>query len=453
MGLIFATLIVLGAFSLIALLFPKISVAVYLCISVLWPDYIVLAFGEGPGLNPQRLLLPILLATWLIHVAMLAPIRMRFLEFIEENFSLAALLLLFYIWSLISAVTAPFAQSKAVMGTIYQGAFFAFPLFLVSTYFSKEREILFLLGFLVWLVLPIQILGSIEWFMKEIPFAEFVDPASEAASKTLAGSLRLGIYRSTSVFNNPLSYSQFLLFMVPFLCFQAIYGRQLFSRSFALLQCFIIPLSLATTGSRTALICAVLILLAIIWIWISTKTKLAATKRLTATNLAILGCAALSLCTWLLIRYSILASGATDMSTFARIFQLVQGAPEILNAPFLGHGTYNGVTVYGKSFFGNPLTSIDNYYLTVALEQGIVGLILHVAIQCLIIWRLNILKRSAETDEVRNLYRLGIVAFLGLYFFELALSVTEVFSVTYIVAGLLLSLPSTKLKTKGEIAK
>ena len=132
----------------------------------------------------------------------------------------------------------------------------------------------------------------------------------------------------------------------------------------------------------------------------------------------------------------LIGKGDTINSTIGRLYQLQEGIPAVFISPFWGYGLGQGV------LFLAPLVSIDNYYLTAALETGLVGLI------TLLIFQGAVLKLaiSSRNNSMFPLFgQFALVAFLALFINELTLSIIQPFTFFYAIVGILLIM---KIKTK-----
>ena len=114
-----------------------------------------------------------------------------------------------------------------------------------------------------------------------------------------------------------------------------------------------------------------------------------------------------------------------------RLIQIARSAQFLLARPLLGYGVGNAATVLGFGRDENGLGTIDNYYLTVALETGFSGLLVFLLIAG---WFVVGFFRSER--RWRSLYFTLIVVFVNL----LTLSVVELHPLIYMLFALLLVL-------------
>ncbi|MDH3691078.1 MAG: O-antigen ligase family protein [Gammaproteobacteria bacterium] len=425
----------LGLYSILMLRWPRTGTALLIAITLLWPAYIVLVWLSGPGINPQRLMIPVAIMVWSFHLLAIPAYRGQLVSIVGANRDIFLMIAAFFILGIFSGFLSPFDKGQAVRGSLNQIMLIPMLMVLVLTYFNKPASIHKLLILFVGIALVVQILGAVEWVRQEVLFREFVDPSSEFAENVLEGKIRLDKHRVTSVFDNPLSYAQFLVFMAPLIMFYRRKRVHPIWRSLAWFQLGVIPISVWSTGSRTGI---VLILLSYFWgfvLWLR-RCRMSKGLRTLAVSTLIASAGFAAAIVFLRLGTEGLLGGneSLEASTAARVYQLALGIPAIAESPIYGFGVHQGTNFLGG------LTSIDNYYLTTVLEKGVVGLGLLLGVQIAVIWRLHRSSKYRSSGGLASLTELLMVAFVTLYLFEFTLSVVEVFSVTYIVLACFLLL-------------
>ena len=132
------------------------------------------------------------------------------------------------------------------------------------------------------------------------------------------------------------------------------------------------------------------------------------------------------------IRNTIWGNGAQAASNMARQVQIEMGLPKILSHPF-GYGFGRGGYELGFYSPGGKLT-IDNYYLSVALDIGIIGFLVYFAI-----FIAQIIYGAKYAMKVRTLDTLLIVPItIGLFEFlviKSVLSQTETHAIFFAMLG------------------
>jgi hypothetical protein len=365
---------------------------------------------------------------WAIHLLAIPAYRSQLMSVLGANRGIFLMIAAFFTLGVLSGFLSPFNKGQAVSGSLSQIIFIPVLMGMVLTYFNKPGSIHKLLILFVCIAFIVQVLGAIEWAKQEVFFREFVDPNSEHAAVILEGKVRLEKHRVTSVFDNPLSYAQFLVFVAPLIMFHLRQRVHPMWRSLAWLQLVAIPISVWSTGSRTGI---ALILLSYFWGFVLWLRHLKISKGLRALAVSSAIVAAAIAVTALFVQLGVVGllggSQSIEASTGARVYQLALGIPAVAQSPIYGFGVHQGTNFLGG------FTSIDNYYLTTVLEKGVVGLVILLGIQIAVLWHLHITSKYRRTDNVTRLSELLMVAFVTFYVFEFTLSVVEVFSVTYTV--------------------
>lgn len=432
-----------GLFCLVMFCWPRIGTYIVLGVTMLWPAYVVLGLeAGGPGINPQRLLVPLACAIWLLHILAVRDCRQSLRLVLRENIGIGVLIIVFFGLGVLSGLLSPFDKRQAIWGSLNQIMFIPTLMIFVLTYFQKRRSIDTLLGLILVIAIVAQVVGGIEWYMQEVVFQDLVAPSSEHAERILEGKLRLEKHRVTSVFDNPLSYAQFLVFVAPLTAYFLIWNRRAAWRVLACMQLAAIPFAVWTTGSRTGLVLIAITYLAAFIVWLQ-RAGLSKGLKIATTCSAVTSASLLGV--FVLVQLGIDGvlggSQSIESSTAARFVQLALGIPAIMQSPVYGVGVHQGTNFMGG------LTSIDNYYLTVALEKGMLGIFVLLLIQLTILLKLYLSTRRTTSGTVAELGKLLFISYAGLYIFELTLSVVEVFTVSYVVFAAFLMLDHANAKS------
>jgi hypothetical protein len=139
------------------------------------------------------------------------------------------------------------------------------------------------------------------------------------------------------------------------------------------------------------------------------------------------------------LRYRILGGGSEGYSNDARVVQLHMGIPKILSHPW-GYGIGRGAETLGY-VTANDTVTIDSYPLRLALEYGIVGLILYyVLFATALIYTARAALRAPEDDrEGQLLIPIGIVL-LSFVVMQTVFAQEDNQSVIFVILGLLMAL-------------
>lgn len=406
--------------------FPKFGVAVYIILLFLWPSYIVFVDESGHGINPQRIALLVVLVVWTVHLLFDPKYRTPLRHVISDNKYLFVAIALFFLIAIISGALSRFDKSQAIIASFNQILFIPVTMLLVITYFNSTKSAKDILFILVFLALVVEIVGIVEWNEQEHLLLNFIDPATEYANAVLEGKIRNDQYRITTLFDNPLTYAQFLIFIFPISLFFAFNGGSIFVRFISILQLLLLPFNIWATGSRAGM---GLLIIGLVMLFI-VFTRVIANKHIMKLFFALVGIfLAMLMFTNVGGEFLMGTSDQERISSNARIYQFERGLVAISESPVFGHGIFQAVHFY------KVMASTDNYYLSAAIERGLIGLTLLIYIQYSIFLLLKESVLKECMDEGILLGKYLFVSFLCLFSFELILSLVEVFSFSFIVLG------------------
>jgi hypothetical protein len=220
--------------------------------------------------------------------------------------------------------------------------------------------------------------GHVLW-VDHIP--SFLKIEDESVQAILGGSMRAGTtrYRTQATFTTPLGLAEFIALALPFnlhLVASRFSHRlrlaALASIPVLLYGCFLTDSKLGTVGCLAGIV--VYGFVAAFQNWRKNKQSIFAAT-FTFSYPAVLCMVVAALMFVGRFRRIILGDGSHSNSTDARIAQYDMGIDRILHWPF-GYGIGMGGPTLG---FGTDrgFTSIDTYYLSIALEYGIIGFIVY----------------------------------------------------------------------------
>ena len=406
--------------------FPRFGIAVYIILLFLWPSYIVFVDESGHGINPQRIALLVVLVVWTVHLLFDPKYRSSLQRVISDNKYLFLAIALFFLIATISGALSRFNNSQAVVASFNQILFIPVTMLLVITYFNSIRSAKSILFMLVFLALLVEVMGIVEWYEQEHLLLGFIDPSTEYANEVLEGKIRNDQHRITTLFDNPLTYAQFLILIFPVSLFFAFNSESMFVRFISIFQLLLLPFNIWATGSRAGmglLIIGLIMLFVVFTGEIANKHKMKIFFALIGGFLAVLMFSDIG---------GEFLRGTGDqekISSNARIYQFERGLVAISESPIIGHGIFQAIHFY------KIMASTDNYYLSAAVERGLLGLVLLLYIQYSIFLLLRKSVLTESMDEQAVLGRYLFVSFLCLFSFELILSLVEVFSFSFIILG------------------
>ena len=344
--------------------------------SILWPSYIALKIGDLPGITLDRIASVVMVTFWLAHVAT-QPICLKTLT---DYRPLLRFILLYTLWLVLSSLAGSANKISSVFAITDWFITGPFLMIYIFTFIKDENQALKTIKAAFIALLNCNLIGTIECIAKNTLFADFLITETQYTEKASAIKIRNDSYRIKSVFSNPLVYAQFLLISIVLSALVGKYATSFIYRSLSNINFIASYVLLFFTGSRAGLA------LALTYPAINIYIKLL--KNRTQTAVAILAGIHFILVPAIIFASGyyvfenidraknlnyLFASGEVDqetISTLARVLQMQIGFSSILEKPVFGYGMGQALTAIG------PLNSIDNYYLTMLLSSGFIGLVI-----------------------------------------------------------------------------
>jgi len=340
----------------------------------LWPAYIHLKPGPLPILTPPRLLLYAVTAFWLYDMVFSPLRRGQFLVAIKKSRMIAGLVMLLFVLNFLSL---PMAMGRALAGQEFfrQTIIWFIPFCAFATYvrnFPDFRRLLAasVIGAALAGIVAVAELGTGKLL------ASYLSPLISGDGEWLRiaqeQKIRDGVFRAQATHTHPLSLGEFLALAAPLAVGFGIAakGRRRVFWGAALLA---IVCGVLATNSRGAFFGLTAGLGLTGGVLLLRFLKTAAAHRFRPA----VGLAAL----FLIIAAPVLVVGVNKFvtgdagtsaarSSQSRIDQIQMAWPKILERPVIGYGTGRAVRIIG--YWGRTL-SVDNYYLSLAVDLGLPG--------------------------------------------------------------------------------
>ncbi len=358
-----------------------------------WPNYLALALPGLPWITANRLiefpLAAMVLISWSVSPSFRAEMR-RVLAASPVVSRLMGALVLIATLSIALSIRPAESLSR----------FFAAQLdwtliFLVAAFvFRVEGRARRLNGMMLGTLVFISVIGLWEARLGHAPWAghvpSFLSVDAETVQKMSSGTVRkaTGLYRVKSVFSSPLGHAEYVALTIPFIIHLIVYGRQRWLRVAAILALPLIADVLIRTDSRLGNLGFLVAFLLYPAGWALLHLKRASRP----IALAIIGIYPVVFSLFIVatfaihrLRVKIWGGGAQQASTEGRKQQIAMGIPKVLKRPW-GYGIGEDGRALGfTNMAGVP--TIDTYYLSIALELGIIGFIVYYAIFGYTVWR------------------------------------------------------------------
>lgn len=366
----------------------------YMISLMVWPDYLAVQLPGLPWITFARLFaIPMSLA-YLISLSQSRTYRQEIGSVLTTTGPLWRLLAAFSVLALISVgfSTQPMASLNKYIVYLYSGL----AVFLVSCHlFLRPGKAVWLtrafwLGAIVACIVGVleNRAGKVLWAGHIPSIFKIDDPIIETilAAKVRAAT---GLYRLKGKFTTPLGLSEFLALCSPFILHVTVQTRRTMVRLAGVAVLAAMTWVIIKTDARLGFIGLLLTFILYSFYfsyrrWQQNRSSLIMPLILLSYPAAVVGFFISSFFVRR-IHNMIWGHGAYSASTEGRIAQIEQGIPMILNRPW-GYGIGRAAETLG---FTNELgtLTIDSYFLSIALEVGIVGFILYYGVFLVAIWQ------------------------------------------------------------------
>ena len=356
----------------------------FLTVLICWPNYLALVLPGMPWITFTRLTSVPLALTLLVCLSVSTPIRQTLALVLDEFPYMWKFFAIFMGIAFISigfSSNASASFSKFIVAQLYWTLVFITSCFIFT---RPGSAVAFCRIVLICTVFVCAIALS-EWRKQDLLWAghipSFLKVDDQTLSMILTASMRQasGVYRVKSVFSTPLGLAEFLAYSAPFLVYMTISKGPLVMRAISLIT---IPMALYViilTDSRLGMIG--FFMTGFLYLFAAGATRWHSNRESIVGPLIVISYPAVlalflaASLAWRRLHNMVWGGGAQQFSSQARAGQIAAGLPKIMSHPW-GYGIGRG----GETLhYANPVGvfSIDSYYLSVALEYGIVGFIVY----------------------------------------------------------------------------
>ena len=384
---------------------------------VLWPNYLALSLPGLPWITMLRLTGFPMAFLILISLSTSPAFRREIGETVRSVPFFWGIFLTFVVMQFITIVFAKalgVAIQKALLQQIYWTAMTVIAAWVCRTPGRAERYA----ALTVVLALPIMALtlweGRVQhllWAGHVPSFLKIEDPgvilALSATTRTASG-----VYRAKATFSTPLGLAEYLALITPFLLHYVFSSYRWPVRVGAALLLPILFRCINLTDSRLGVVGYLVSVLLYVLFWGVMRLSRNRTDLFAAAVVyaypAFFGVAMIGILAVGRLKRMVFGGGAQAASNAARDAQVSMGVPKVLANP-IGHGPSQGGNAMG--YGADSFITIDNYYLTLALDYGIVGITAFLAMFLLpIAWSMRalLLNHAGKNRELTLLIPLSI---------------------------------------------
>lgn len=347
---------------------------VYIVVSIIWPNYIVLKVGSLPGITPDRMIGLVLILVLFLYFTIGRGNYSKLMNYRR----IVSILLILSFWNLTGSCIAAEQIGKSIFASI--NWFVSGPLvFIIVLLFVKDlTDVSKLIKAVVIGMFLVNLLGVVELISGHILFKNYLLTENQFTMSALIEKTRDGMFRIRSVFTNPLIYAQYLIATLPLFFYFLKKYDAISSKFFYLVNIMLTYFLIYHTGSRAGLALGLLIPLVLLYLKLYKYVWLR--YILNICSLIFIAYIVLNTIEYIQTNiqdaqnlHSLYVNGkvdSTEASNLARILQLQMGFEALTSHPIFGFG-------YGEALNAvKPLKSLDNYYLSILLASGIGGLII-----------------------------------------------------------------------------
>lgn len=419
----------------------------FIAVIAVWPDYLALSLPGLPWVTAIRLVGIPLSLIFLISLSQSASYRSKLTETLRQSGMAWKFLLAYFV---LAALTLPFSETPTISLNKYIVAIYSWlAIFLVAICTFQVPGRVRKFAQLLWITTLISCLvGLQEYRMSALPWAghipSFLKIEDPTIARILSGVVRaaLGEHRVQGKFTTPLSFAEFLALVMPFLIHFMIFGRGYLERIAAIVTIPLVIFIIITTDSRLGVIGLILAALGYLFFWALNRWR--KQRKSILAPLIVIGYPVLS--AFLLLssfyvgrlRNAVWGSGAYQASNDARETQLADGLAIIARQPW-GHGIGRAADTLGFTDLEGFVT-IDSYYLSVALEVGVLGFIAYFGAFLLAIWQGTRVSLEASENEQTAWLAPAVLSLINYFVIKSVLSQQESHPLAFAILGLVLAL-------------
>jgi O-Antigen ligase len=360
--------------------------SVVLVVDLCVPTYYAIVGTGLPWISLRRLATFPLILAFAIVIAGSSADRARLAERFgaAKAISICAFGFLAMIWLSVITADVPFASFSPAVD-----AFMTWYVpFLVVVYLARdEHDIERMIRIVCWCAIFITVSGAVEFFVKHNIFIYVLpSPMLQALLEhdplyqiLLTPAIRDGVYRSSSIFTDVLSFGEFSAMIMPLSYYFLFHPRRSYDRIFGWTILITSVAALFAANARGGYISTLAAAPVFAALWV-VRTNRSSKANLAAATVAVAGAIGLtavitSIFTVQRFYNTVIGSSyATQMSAQARLDQWHMALPHIIKNPLTGHGFGNGANVVGYgAAYGLP--SLDSSFVSTLVETGVPGLV------------------------------------------------------------------------------
>lgn len=355
--------------------------AAYFVGKIVWPTYLAISLPGLPWISLLRIIALPLAGCFLISLS----VSKQFRRYAHESVTaIKPLWICAAGFTLVQILTtfvspSPLSSAQSVFDQIVN---FTLMLFVGSIIFRKdkvaERYALLLCLLSIFVILLTIIENQRKYIIWAAHIPSILHPPSPTLENTLKPSFRMytNVYRAKATFLTPLALAEFVSLVTPFMLYFALSERRRVLKLFFLAMVPLTFLAVRMTDARLGVVGVFVSVLMYGMIWSFAQWRAHPRNLLAAATVyaypAIFLAAVGAILSSTRLSTMVFGGGAQAGSTEARATQLGMAAKAFWRAPW-GHGA--GRSGQEMGFAKDAFITIDNFFISVELDYGLLGII------------------------------------------------------------------------------
>lgn len=418
-----------------------------------WPSYMFLKFGGMPSIDGRKLMMGFSIIAMVYLVTNCR--QLLYFGYADEGIALRVglfLLLAFVIWRLASCFVSgyPLVSLVQVIWDIVNYYF----LFILGILIFRDKLLRqrFMMTFML-VAIMIFLYAVIEWKIGKNLLLEFAprnaDFAEFNAMLNLA-RVRDGVFRAQGTFEHPLVLAEFSAMVASFGLATVLWKGAGAERYVGFITLLLAPVAGWMSGSRIAFIAMGAGLFVVGLLWLVHARKQQSVEKRVARKLffvtAVVTAVLVAVPTMMLVAKG--KSHSENTSTQARVVMLERGIPSITTNPILGAGPGSAASIAGI-MGGSGILTLDNHLLAIAIESGVMSLLLFLAVLIYPLWRAFTRLTGGVCVEGAFLAG-GAGAMVAFVIARTVLAIPYNQSFAFLIAGMMLAASAVRLPRNTE---
>ena len=437
----------------------RIFFVAFMVAMLVWPNYLALDVAPLPWITAARLIGVPMVLLLLVCLSQSAQFRGSIKHGMTANPAITKLMLA-YVALIILSVGFSTSRSESTNHLIIALVNWVALFFVSLHYFSREGNI----ERFVWMLWGVTLFWCLMCFweaqISRVPWAgnipSFLAVEDETVQRILAGSSRAAtkMYRVQGKYTTPLGMAEYMALVTPFLLHFMMAGRTMIIRAAAALTLPLIFMTIVATDSRLGAIGFLLSFMfyMLFWgvrRWLHDRNSIFG-PAITLAYPVIFAMFIVATFTVRRLRNMVWGSGAQAASDESRRIQIEMGTDDLLSRPW-GHGIGRAADTLGFQN-GAGIVTIDNYYLSILLEIGVIGFFVYFGMFIIAAIRGGI--RGFRDHDSANLWIIpAVISLANFIVIKSVLSQQEGHPLVFAILGLVVAILARPIGAQATVAE